>query len=297
MAPRNRKKQKTEASTTPNPTSSTSTPNPTSSTTTPNPTPPLDIPEDEQWRLIQESGVLDGLKRPSEVRAEAEATGQAPPRAPREPLVKGAPREPLVKGVPREPPKGAGASGSRGTPLVKEIKPGEEITLEHLTSPGAASLAAEDTTPDPNEPTPFAEEIFQTASLLIPFTFCLVLMDVLIYQQYGQEAGLWDILDRLVSAVPILAVFIFYTTRHKSTRPAQAALFALSLFAGPRLLWVLAYKGYLVNIQQSPPLATAWIYTITQLDLGPAVVSLMITGAWARWKGLGVKLFRNRRYR
>ncbi|KAI5893772.1 uncharacterized protein SCHCODRAFT_02622724 [Schizophyllum commune H4-8] len=282
MAPRNRKKQKTEGST------STST---TTNTPNPNPHPPLDIPEDEQWRLIQESGVLDGLKRPSEVRAEAEATGQPPPRAPKEPLVKGV-------------PKGPGASTSRGTPLVKEIKPGEEITLEHLTSPGAASLAAEDTTPDhneptpdPNEPTPFAEEIFQTASLLIPFTFCLVLMDVLIHQQYGQEARLWDILDRLVSAVPILAVFIFYTTRHKNTRPAQAALFALSLFAGPRLLWVLAHKGYLVNIQQSPPLATAWIYTITQLDLGPAVVSLMITGAWARWKGLGVRLFRDRRYR
>ncbi|KAL1681632.1 hypothetical protein EV122DRAFT_249848 [Schizophyllum commune] len=272
MAPRNRKKQKTEGS-----------------STTPTPTPPLDIPEEEQWRLIQESGVLDGLKRPSEVRAEAEATGQAPPRAP---------REPLVKGVPREPPKGAGGPSSRGAPVVTEIKPGEEITLEHLTTPGAASLAADsETTPDDNEPTPFAEEIFQTASLLIPFTFCLVLMDVLIHQQYGQEARLWDILDRLVSAVPILAVFIFYTTRHKSTRPAQAALFALSLFAGPRLLWVLAYKGYLVNIQQSPPLATAWIYTITQLDLGPAVVSLMVTGAWARWKGLGVKLFRNRRYR
>ncbi|KAL1734272.1 hypothetical protein EV714DRAFT_234159 [Schizophyllum commune] len=202
----------------------------------------------------------------------------------------------------------AAERGAKGaTPLVTEIKPGEEITLEHLTTPGAASLANSaaslansadnETTPDDNEPTPFAEEIFQTASLLIPFTFCLVLMDVLIHQQYGQEARLWDILDRLVSAVPILAVFIFYTTRHKSTRPAQAALFALSLFAGPRLLWVLAYKGYLVNIQQSPPLATAWIYAITQLDLGPAVVSLMITGAWARWKGLGVKLFRNRWYR
>ncbi|KAL1760022.1 hypothetical protein FB107DRAFT_270418 [Schizophyllum commune] len=289
MAPRNRKKQKTEGPSTTTTSNTTTTPNPASSTTTPNPAPPLSIPEEEQWRLIQESGVLDGLKRPSEVRAEAEATGQAPPRAP---------REPLVKGVPREPPKGAGGPSSRGTPLVKEIKPGEEITLEHLTSPGAASLAADNqTTPDDNEPTPFAEEIFQTASLLIPFTFCLVLMDVLIHQQYGQEARLWDILDRLVSAVPILAVFIFYTTRHKSTRPAQAALFALSLFAGPRLLWVLAYKGYLVNIQQSPPLATAWIYAITQLDLGPAVVSLMITGAWARWKGLGVRLFRNRRYR
>ena len=49
-----------------------------------------------------------------------------------------------MKGVPREPPKG-GAKGA--TPLVKEIKPGEEITLEHLTSPGAASLAAEGESP------------------------------------------------------------------------------------------------------------------------------------------------------
>lgn len=133
-----------------------------------------------------------------------------------------------------------------------------------------------------------------TTTLLIPFTFCLVLMDVLIHQQYGQQARLADIGDRLLSGVPILALFIFYTTRHKHTRLGQLALFAASLFAGPRMLWTLGYKSYLVNIQQCPPLATIWIYTIIQLDLGPAVANLVLVGGWAWWTELGPRLLRRR---
>ncbi|KAL1740002.1 hypothetical protein HDZ31DRAFT_68376, partial [Schizophyllum fasciatum] len=136
MAPRNRKKQKTGAG--------------AGDTSTTHP--PLDIPEDEQWRLVRESGVLDGTLRPSEVRAQAEAPGPAP----REPLVTGV-GEPLVKGVGEAPRAGAptadGAGGgepsrgprggepSRGPPLVREIRPGEEITLDHIATPGAAALA------------------------------------------------------------------------------------------------------------------------------------------------------------
>lgn len=38
--------------------------------------------------------------------------------------------------------------------------------------------------------------------------------------------------------------------------------------------------------EQCPPLATIWVYTIVQLDLGPAVLGLLGVGAWTWWKGL-----------
>jgi len=39
---------------------------------------------------------------------------------------------------------------------------------------------------------------------------------------------------------------------------------------------------------QCPPLATIWIYTIVQLDLGPAVLNLLVVGGFAWWKDLKI---------
>ena len=40
------------------------------------------------------------------------------------------------------------------------------------------------------------------------------------------------------------------------------------------------------NPPQSPPLSVLWIYAIFQMDLGPAVVSLILVGMWFLWSGL-----------
>ena len=41
---------------------------------------------------------------------------------------------------------------------------------------------------------------------------------------------------------------------------------------------------------QSPPIATAWIYTVMQLDLGPAVLSLIVTATYTWYKGFKLTL-------
>jgi len=37
---------------------------------------------------------------------------------------------------------------------------------------------------------------------------------------------------------------------------------------------------------QCPPLATIWVYTVLQLDLGPAVLNLVVVGIFVWLKGL-----------
>ncbi|KAK0468306.1 uncharacterized protein EV420DRAFT_1503711 [Desarmillaria tabescens] len=186
-----------------------------SSTTAKSPIKPLiQLSEEEQWRLINESGVLHKV-----------ATAE-------------------------------------DSPSSEGIKQGQE------------------------EDTPLAEEIFDAVVLIIPFTFLLVMMEILIHQQYGRVATLEILTDKLISGVPILSVFIFYTTRYKSHRTMQFIFFVIANVVGPRMVYLLSRGSWLVNMKQCPPLATIWVYTIFQLNLGPAVLNLVIVVAYVWGKGL-----------
>lgn len=44
--------------------------------------------------------------------------------------------------------------------------------------------------------------------------------------------------------------------------------------------------GHYLTLLQSPPLAVLWIYTIYQMDLGPAVLSLVFVAVWFLQSGL-----------
>ncbi|KAF9006463.1 hypothetical protein BDQ17DRAFT_1351791 [Cyathus striatus] len=171
--------------------------------------PLIDISEEEQWRLIDRSGILKSVDNPS--------------------------------------------SDSFGP--VKE-----ELTL--------------------------GEEIFNSLVLIIPFTSILLLMDILIHHQYGQHVSFQSLMGRMIPSTPILSAFIFYTTRYKQYRSMQFLLFALSCLVSTRMIYQVNRASWLINMRQCPPLATLWIYTIVQLDLGPAVLSLLTTWSFVWWKGL-----------
>ncbi|KAI0003070.1 hypothetical protein BJV74DRAFT_815258 [Russula compacta] len=132
---------------------------------------------------------------------------------------------------------------------------------------------------------PLAEEIFASTTLLIPMSFLLLMMYILVHFQYGQHPS-WNIIsDRMLSSVPILAIFIFYTNRYKHTRWLQACFFVLSVASGTRMIYQVNYSNWRVNMQQCPPLGTIWVYTILQLDLGPAVLALSAVALWVWWTG------------
>ncbi|PFH51439.1 hypothetical protein AMATHDRAFT_74986 [Amanita thiersii Skay4041] len=136
------------------------------------------------------------------------------------------------------------------------------------------------------EPLPLGEEIFNATMLIVPFCFLLLMMDILIHRQYGQEPVLRELVERMMSGIPILSLFVFYTTRHKEHRKMQILLFILAVLAGCRMIFIINHSSWLTNIRQCPPLATLWIYTIVQLELGPAVLSLLTFGSFVWWKGL-----------
>jgi len=151
------------------------------------------------------------------------------------------------------------------------------ILKQPIPRPGAADIEKE---------YDLADEIFSAITMIIPFTFCFLLFEILIHFQYGKKPTVGELSGKVLPNVPILSGFIFYTTRYKHTRRAQAFLFILGCVVGSRLLWNLNRENWLVNMQQCPPLATVWVYTVVQLDLGPAVLSLLAVYGFMKWKGL-----------
>ncbi|KAK7696645.1 hypothetical protein QCA50_001303 [Cerrena zonata] len=140
--------------------------------------PLVDIPEMEQWRIIQESGILNKIKKDDD-------------------------------------------------------KP--------------ASTKEDD---EEGKLSPLAEEIFSAINLIIPICFVLLMMDILIHYQYGRHPTYGVLLERMVPSVPILSVFIFYTSRYKFTRQMQAFLFVLSLGTGTRLIWLINTASWITNMKQ-----------------------------------------------
>ncbi|KAG2146742.1 hypothetical protein DEU56DRAFT_786183 [Suillus clintonianus] len=184
--------------------------------TTPAQKPLLEISEDEQWRLIQEAGVL------------------------------------------------------------------RKITESDIQKPGETAGNV--------EPLPLAEEIFNAVVFIMPFTFFLIMMDILIHQQYALQPTVGEVARRLLTNFPILSIFVFYTTRHKANPRTQFAMFILSLGVGPRMIWLINRGSWLVNMRQCPQFATIWLYTVVQLNLNWAVLSLVMIGAWTWFTGMKLGL-------
>ncbi|KAJ3573886.1 hypothetical protein NP233_g2138 [Leucocoprinus birnbaumii] len=180
--------------------------------------PLIEISEEEQWRMINESGILKQIPKPDQQALDASL----------------------------------GEGGS------------EELT--------------------------FGEEVADMLLYLIPFSFLLLMMDILIHYQYSRRPTRGDLLERMISGVPILAIFTFYTLRYKSHRRVQFVLFAISIISGCRLIYQINHSNWLINMKQCPPLATVWIFTIFMVDLGPAVLSLLTVGSFVWWKELKIIL-------
>ncbi|KAF7331984.1 hypothetical protein MKEN_00078700 [Mycena kentingensis (nom. inval.)] len=136
------------------------------------------------------------------------------------------------------------------------------------------------------QPLDLSEEIFNASLVIVPMCFLLLLMDILTFHQYGQPVNLKSIVDRLIPGIPMLSVFVFYTIRHKRNPRIQFLLFLLGTGSGSRMLFLLKRSSYLINMQQTPPLITLWIYAVIQMDLGLAVANLLSVAAFCWWKKL-----------
>ncbi|KIM68614.1 hypothetical protein SCLCIDRAFT_105377 [Scleroderma citrinum Foug A] len=175
---------------------------------------------------------------------------------------------------------------------LQDIKISEEeqwrlVRESGVLSKVAVNTDAKESKSEPNDgPGALAEEIFDAAIIIMPMTFFLILMEILIHHQYARQPTFREVVQKLLNTLPIMSVFMFYTIRHKHNTHVQVALFLLSLGVAPRMIWLVNRGNWLTNIAQCPQFATIWLYTILQLNLPFAVLSLCLVGTWTWWSGL-----------
>ncbi|KAF9226469.1 hypothetical protein BS17DRAFT_697565 [Gyrodon lividus] len=166
----------------------------------------------------------------------------------------------------------------------------ESGLLDSVNTPYQRTLASTSTPEVDDGPPPLLEEIFNALVIIMPHTFFLIMMDILIHHQYAKQPTVRDIAGRLVNTLPIMAIFMFYTVRHKDNTILQLALFLLSLGVGPRMIWLVNRGSWLTNLAQCPQVATIWLYTVVQLKLSLALLSLTLIGGWTWWTGMKLLL-------
>ncbi|KIO12871.1 hypothetical protein M404DRAFT_699642 [Pisolithus tinctorius Marx 270] len=56
--------------------------------------------------------------------------------------------------------------------------------------------------PDDDGPSALVEEIFDASVFIMPMTFFLVMMEILIHRQYGKQPSFGDVAQKLLSTLP-----------------------------------------------------------------------------------------------
>ncbi|KAI0698926.1 hypothetical protein BC835DRAFT_1333435 [Cytidiella melzeri] len=174
------------------------------------------------------------------------------------------------------------AQKTKDTPDAPLIDMAEEDQWRIIKDSGILQKA------DLEEPllSPFWEEFFASTALIIPHCFLLLLMEILAHYQYGRKPTFEALADRMIPGVPIISIAIWYSNRYKHAQWMQALLFVLGVASGSRMIWLLNHANWRNIMKFSPPLATAWVYAVMQLNLSYCVLSLLATYGFIWYKNL-----------
>ncbi|KAI0480893.1 hypothetical protein GGR56DRAFT_628017 [Xylariaceae sp. FL0804] len=113
-------------------------------------------------------------------------------------------------------------------------------------------------------------------------------LDVLVQHQYAMDVVWADIASRALAAL-VVFLFLMYVLHPHASAPAllpgllpahlghalrQGVFLAASLAAGCYLIHISTAFGYVAVMKQSPPLGCLWIWSVVELDLPLALLSV-----------------------
>lgn len=129
--------------------------------------------------------------------------------------------------------------------------------------------------------------LYGTSLSMLHFT-----LDVLVYNQYRQEIVWSEIWKRIGIALPILMglVYVFHPKpRSRYMQIGKQLLFlVVSIAAGCSLVDSGNNYGYYAVMKRAPPLGTLWVWSVIEMQLPYAVVSLLPVAAYTWYFGYTV---------
>ncbi|KAK5167655.1 uncharacterized protein LTR77_007354 [Saxophila tyrrhenica] len=137
---------------------------------------------------------------------------------------------------------------------------------------------------DDEEIGPVGMAVFWALTLgMVHFT-----LDVLVYSQYRQEIEWWEIVKRTAFMMPILFLMILTMKSAMASRfrvARQIFFLGVAIAAGCYTIHAANAKGYYAVMKRCPPLGTLWVWSVIEMDLPYASVSVMVDIWYLWWKG------------
>ncbi|MCJ1379971.1 hypothetical protein MMC17_003074 [Xylographa soralifera] len=164
------------------------------------------------------------------------------------------------------------------SPSDADLKP--EIVTTTINRDGTLSVP-EGSVPEGNLVGPLGEALFYTTTLtMLHFT-----LDVLVHQQYRQEIGWNMIAQRTAITFPILAVLVYIFHSRASAIWAQVMFLGLSVAAGCYVIYSSNVESYFAVMKRAPPLGTLWVWSVIEMRLELALLSVVAVVGYFWWVG------------
>ncbi|KAI6863780.1 hypothetical protein KC343_g13839 [Hortaea werneckii] len=138
--------------------------------------------------------------------------------------------------------------------------------------------------PDEEPIGPLGQAVFWAVSLgMLHFT-----LDVLVYQQYAQEILWTAIFRRTFTGLPILFLLIFMLRSETADRfpnVRQVFYLVVGVSTGCYTIHAANRYDYFAVMKQAPPLGTLWIWSVIEMKLPMAALSVLANVGFVWWKG------------
>ena len=132
---------------------------------------------------------------------------------------------------------------------------------------------------DDDEPIgPVGQAVFFSSTLtMLHFT-----LDVLVQHQYRQEMDWGMIGRRTASTWPmiLLLVYLLHPGRTANMLLSQLFFFVAAVASGCYLIYAANDQSYYAVMKRAPPLGTLWVWSVIELRLPYAVLSLLVAVAF-----------------
>lgn len=131
--------------------------------------------------------------------------------------------------------------------------------------------------------------LYSVSLTLLHFT-----LTFLVHHQYATDRpSLWPLFlsTSVFSPAPWLILLLVAVLHPSADHPVLQLGFAVfSVVGGGWLVQACNEDPYMAVMMKAPPLGTLWVWSTVELSWETSVCCLVLTGAWASWKGYGFGL-------
>ncbi|KAK0637413.1 hypothetical protein B0T17DRAFT_485738 [Bombardia bombarda] len=150
---------------------------------------------------------------------------------------------------------------------------------------------------------PTVERILETLLWTVSLSMLHFTLDVLVQHQYSIDRIVWPKVWVRTGQAFLVFSALFYTFHAHASEPnilpglpkrfqpilRQAIFFVTSIWAGCYLIHITNTVSYLAVMKQAPSVGCLWVWSVIELDLPWAVLSLAGAGSFLWAKGYGIK--------